>query len=189
VLTEACRQLATWSEVTGRDDLVMSVNASPHQLRDAELVGAVAEALAESGLEPERVWVEITESAMLDDSGRSLRALQALHHLGVRLAADDFGTGYSSLSYLKRFPISEVKIDRTFVNGLGGSRDDEAIVSAVIAMAKVLQLEIVAEGVETPRQRDCLLALGCERAQGFMFSKPVPAEDAGALLEVSPSRV
>jgi diguanylate cyclase (GGDEF)-like protein len=183
VLEEGCRQLAAWDDELGLDRrLTLAVNLSARQLRDPDLVDAVAGALMRAGVAPERLVLEITESVMLEDTGVD-DVLGALRDLGVRLAADDFGTGYSSLSYLKRYPIGQVKIDRSFVAGLGVDPDDEGIVAAILAMARALDLEVVAEGIETDVQRRRLQALGCDHAQGYLFAAPLPPAAARALLE------
>jgi EAL domain-containing protein (putative c-di-GMP-specific phosphodiesterase class I) len=147
-------------------------------------MGVVTSALATNGIAGRRLVVEITESVMLGDVAGAHDALTALRGLGVHLAADDFGTGYSSLSYLKQYPIDHVKIDRSFVAGLGTNADDDGIVSAILAMARALGLVVVAEGIETTVQRRRLTELGCEHAQGYLFARPLTAAAAGALLEV-----
>jgi EAL domain-containing protein (putative c-di-GMP-specific phosphodiesterase class I) len=186
VLHEGCRQLAAWDAELGLDrDLTLAVNLSARQLRDDVVVDVVAAALASNGIAASRLVVEITESVMLEQVADVEAALQALRDLGVHLAADDFGTGYSSLSYLKRHPIDHVKIDRSFVAGLGTDPDDEGIVAAILAMARALDLVVVAEGIETPTQRQRLTDLGCDQAQGYLFAAPLPATAAAALIERS----
>ncbi|MHB8245474.1 MAG: sensor domain-containing protein [Acidimicrobiales bacterium] len=181
VLETAARQVATWREGLV-PELSVSVNVSARQLDDATLVGSVARVLADTGLAPGALCLELTETAFLRDSGRAATTLESLRALGVRLAVDDFGTGYSSLVYLRRLPVQVVKLDRTFVSGVSNSREDAAIVSAVINLAHALGMESVAEGVETTEQRDALDSLGCELAQGFFWSPPVPAADLTELL-------
>jgi diguanylate cyclase (GGDEF)-like protein len=186
VLDEGCRQLAAWDADLGLDgDLSLAFNLSARQLRDSSFVDAVAAALASSGIAPGRLVVEITESVVLEEVAEVQDALVALRALGVHLAADDFGTGYSSLSYLKRHPIDHVKIDRSFVTGLGTDPDDEGIVTAILAMAKALRLTVVAEGIETETQRRRLTELGCDHAQGYLFAAPLPTAAAAALIERS----
>jgi diguanylate cyclase (GGDEF)-like protein len=188
VIEEGCRQLAAWDAAYGPgQELTLAVNLSARQLRDHAVVGVVAGALATYGIAGRRLVVEITESVMLDDAAGAHEVLAALHGLGVHLAADDFGTGYSSLSYLKQYPIDQVKIDRSFVAGLGTDPDDEGIVAAILAMAKALRLVVVAEGIETSTQRARLTELGCECAQGYLFAPPLTPSAAGALLERSTS--
>jgi EAL domain-containing protein (putative c-di-GMP-specific phosphodiesterase class I) len=145
------------------------------------LVADVTQALQESGLQPEHLELEITEGIALDHSEATVGALRELKNLGVRLAIDDFGTGYSALNYLKRYPVDTLKIDRSFVRGLGTDPEDMAIVHAVIAFARTLQLHVTAEGIETAEQLARLRALECERGQGYYFSRPVPGEEFGVL--------
>jgi EAL domain-containing protein (putative c-di-GMP-specific phosphodiesterase class I) len=128
------------------------------------------------GIDPAKLALEITEGVMLQDLDKSLAWLQAVHALGLRIHLDDFGTGYSSLSYLKRFPIDTLKIDQSFVKDMQGTGNERTLVGAILAMASSLGLEVVAEGVELPSHRQALRAMGCHYAQGFLFSRPVPAE-------------
>ena len=183
VLTEACRQTREWQELYPSDSpWVVCVNLSGRQLRHPELVKDVGRALQETGLEPENLDLEITESVLIEDQLSNLTTLRELKRLGVKLIIDDFGTDYSSLSYLKRLPADFLKIDRSFIGGLGEDPKDEGIVSAVIDLARVLGMEEIAEGVETTEQAAYLRELGCRFAQGYLFSKPLPAEEIGALL-------
>ena len=183
VLTEACRQTREWQELYPSDSpWVVCVNLSGRQLRHPELVKDVGRALQETGLEPENLDLEITESVLIEDQLSNLTTLRELKRLGVKLIIDDFGTDYSSLSYLKRLPADFLKIDRSFIGGLGEDPKDEGIVSAVIDLARVLGMEEIAEGVETIEQAAYLRELGCRFAQGYLFSKPLPAEEIGALL-------
>jgi diguanylate cyclase (GGDEF)-like protein/PAS domain S-box-containing protein len=179
VLQEACRYGRRWQDdhPADRDSFVVSVNLSARQLSEPGLADRVAAALAATGLGAGELCLELTESALMDDAEVSLLALRSLKSLGVRLAIDDFGTGYSSLAYLRRFPIDAVKIDRSFVSGLGSRSEDGAIVTAVLSLADALGLLAIAEGVEQVLQRDELVRLGCEAAQGFLFSPPRPAEE------------
>ena len=133
-------------------------------------------------MEPDALTLEITESVLMEDTDSALENLLGLKALGVRLAIDDFGTGYSSLSYLKRFPIDVLKVDRAFVSGLGTANDDTAIIAGILAMAKGLRLDLVAEGVETPDQLRALRVLGCPFAQGFHFARPLSAPEFERLL-------
>ena len=184
VLREACRQAREWHGRYPSDPpLTMSVNLSARQFRQADLVTTVSGVLEETGLDPRSLILEITESAVMDDARANAETLRELKALGVRIAIDDFGTGYSSLAYLKRFPVDFLKIDRSFVDGLGEDPDDEGIVSSVVNLAHTLNLRAVAEGVETEQQRALLRHMECELAQGFYFSKPSTAEAASALLE------
>jgi diguanylate cyclase (GGDEF)-like protein len=178
VLEEACRYGRQWRDAHAADgSFVVAVNLSARQLAAPDLPARVSAALAESGLEPHELCLELTESALMDDADASLVALRALKQLGVRLAIDDFGTGYSSLAYLRRFPIDAVKIDRSFVSGLGSRAEDAAIVTAVLSLTRALGLTAIAEGVEHDHQRLELVRLGCATAQGFFFSPPRPAEE------------
>jgi EAL domain-containing protein (putative c-di-GMP-specific phosphodiesterase class I) len=172
VLEEACRQAATWPG-NGKAPAV-SVNLSARQLSRPDLVETVGAALEHSRLDPDRLWLEITESVLMDDADTAVAALERLRALGVHLCIDDFGTGYSSLAYLRRFPVDALKVDRSFVAGLGEDPEDSAIVEAVVSMAHSLRLSVVAEGVETDKQLARLRALGCELAQGYYFAAPVP---------------
>ena len=173
VLREACRVARLWQDRFPDQNRTLSINISARQFAQPNLVRDIQRVLDETGLEPRRLVVEITESVLMEDAQSTTATLRALKDLGVDIAVDDFGTGYSSLSYLRRFPVSTLKIDRSFVLGIISCSEDLAIVRAVITLAKSLSLNVVAEGVETAEQRDCLLELGCERAQGFLFSKPL----------------
>ncbi|HVF32785.1 MAG TPA: bifunctional diguanylate cyclase/phosphodiesterase [Acidimicrobiales bacterium] len=178
VLAQACDQVAAWRRSTpALADLEVSVNLSACQFGDDKLVELVAGALVESGLEPRALWLEITETAVMDDVAATVRTLGALKDLGVKIAIDDFGTGYSSLSYLKRFPVDVLKIDRSFVDGLGTDAEDTAIVTAVVRLAQALGKGVVAEGIEHDAQLVELRDLGCESGQGFLFSRPQPPEE------------
>ena len=182
VLEEACRQSVAWqAEGDGDQPLVMSVNVSGRQF-ESDLVGTVARVLATTGMEPSKLCLEVTESMVMKDVDVAVATLRDLKGLGVMLSVDDFGTGYSSLSYLKQFPLDELKIDKSFVDGLGRDSEDGAIVAAVMGMARALDLSVVAEGVETDSQATSLRALGCETAQGFYFSRPKVAADITELL-------
>ncbi|HZG62970.1 MAG TPA: EAL domain-containing protein [Rubrobacteraceae bacterium] len=183
VLAEACRQTRRWQELYPSDPpWVVCVNISGVQLRYPELAKDVGRVLQETGLEPGSLDLEITEGILVENEPSNLATLRELKNLGVKLIIDDFGTGYSSLSYLKRLPADFLKIDRSFVEGLGKDPKDEGIVSAVIALARVLGMEEIAEGVETTEQATHLRELSCRFAQGYLFSKPLPAEGIDALL-------
>ena len=173
VLGEACRQAAVWAG-PGRPVLEMCVNVSSRQLaQGAGLVHAVRSALTESGIAPTALVLEVTESALMDDAEAALRVVNELKSLGVRIAIDDFGTGYSSLLYLKKFPVDLLKIDRSFVAGLGHDQDDKAIVRSVIDLAHALGIHTVAEGIETREQLKILTDLGCTLGQGYLWSPAV----------------
>jgi EAL domain-containing protein (putative c-di-GMP-specific phosphodiesterase class I) len=177
VLEQACNQVVSWPVRPDHPPLSLSVNISAYQLGEPDLVDAVQRALEDSGLEPHRLCLEITESVLMDDVQSSVRALLDLKTLGVRLAIDDFGTGYSSLSYLRRFPVDVVKIDRAFIAGVGVDPAADAIVAAVTNLSHALGLSVVAEGVETEEQLIAIRALRCDRAQGFYWSASLPAEE------------
>ena len=177
VLRSSLAQLGQWRNSTQRfSDLSVSVNVSVRQLMSSQLVDIVAEALAEAGVSAGALWLEITETALMADVKAATVALRELRSLGLHLAVDDFGTGYSSLTYLKRFPVEAIKVDRTFVNGLGIDLEDSTIVEAVVNLGHSLGLSVVAEGVETPLQLNRLREIGCDRGQGYLFGRPRPAE-------------
>jgi len=177
VLQESVRQLSRWQRAGVVDpDFFMSVNASTRQLRDHQLTKLASELLKETGVTPSRLVVEITESVMMEQSELVTDVLTGMRDLGVRLSVDDFGTGYSSLSYLSRYPVTGVKVDRAFVDGLGDVPGDDAIVRAVTAMASALNLGVVAEGVETIQQRDILRQLGIQHGQGWLWGYAESAE-------------
>jgi len=177
VLEEACRQAAQWAADPALSPIVMSVNLSARQLTDEGLVDYVAEALGDTGLHPSLLCLELTESAVMEDPEGAAEVLRQLRDLGASLAIDDFGTGYSSLSYLRRLRVDHLKIDRSFIDGLGTEGEDTQIVTAVVRLAHELKLAVVAEGVETETQLGALRALGCDTAQGYYFARPQPAKD------------
>jgi diguanylate cyclase (GGDEF)-like protein len=178
VLATACREAAAWP-----DDIRVAVNVSPAQFHAGGLVATVRAVLAESGLAPHRLELEITEGVLLRDSDLTRTALLDLKALGVRISLDDFGTGYSSLSYLRRMPLDKIKVDRSFVMALGHDPAAHALVRSIIGLATVLGLETNAEGVETKGQANMLREEGCQEAQGFFFGHPVPAERFLAVYE------
>jgi diguanylate cyclase (GGDEF)-like protein len=190
VLTEACCQARLWQEQRPSDPpLTIGVNLSARQLQDPNLVSLVSRVLADSGLDPRSLKLEITESVVMQDAPATLATLHALRDLGIRLAIDDFGTGYSSLGYLKRFPIDTLKIDRSFVEGITSDPEDTAIVQAVISVAKSLGLSVTAEGIETEEQLLRLRELGCDRGQGFYFGQPLAADIVFESLDRHPAVV
>ena len=181
VLRQSCWQSCEWQR-QGLRPIRISVNLSVHQLRRGKLVSQVRKVLSDTGLHPQLLELELTESQLLDNVEHIIATFHQLQALGIKLAIDDFGTGYSSLSYLKRFPADYVKIDQAFIRGLEEGSEDAAITGAIIAMAHSLRLSVVAEGVETRAQLSFLHAHGCDEVQGYLISKPVEAEAFGALL-------
>ncbi len=177
VLADACRQTAYWrANRPGCADLYVSVNVSAAQFSRPSFVPTLEDALAESGLDPDALWLELTETSIMADEESARIAMDAVRSLGVHLAIDDFGTGYSPLTYLRRFPVDALKIDRSFVAGYGRDREDEAIVEMILTLARALDLRTIAEGVEDAAQRDWLSRLGCSALQGYYFGRPVAAE-------------
>jgi EAL domain-containing protein (putative c-di-GMP-specific phosphodiesterase class I) len=182
-LLEACRQLAQWhAEYPEHAGMTVSVNISGRHLEDASLIDDVQDALAESGIEPGRLVLEMTESVLMAHTEENVELLGRLKELGVGLAIDDFGTGYSSLAYLHRFPADVIKIDRSFVERLGGSESDTELLRTIVQLGQSLKMVTVAEGVETAEQVDVLRGMGCELAQGFHFHKAVTADHLEQLL-------
>jgi EAL domain-containing protein (putative c-di-GMP-specific phosphodiesterase class I) len=164
----------------------MSVNISARQFqRPEELVRDVVHVLEETELDPGDLVLEITESMIMGNAERNVDLLRRLKGLGVQIAVDDFGTGYSNLAYLRRFPVDMLKVDKSFVDGMEENSENSAIVETVISLARALGLRTVAEGIETTEQVDRLQALGCELGQGYYFSEPLPAAEAGSLLRAS----
>jgi len=182
VMSTACMQLHDW-RAAGHTDLQMAVNLSPRQLQSDGFTAWIKHALSAHDIPPGQLELEITENVLLRQAGLAHDALEGLRMLGVRLAIDDFGTGYSSLAYLQRFSIDTLKIDRSFVHDIPDDPDDSAITTAIAALARSLQLEMVAEGVETEAQREFLQSLGCTTMQGHLFSRPLPAEEVSQLLK------
>jgi EAL domain-containing protein (putative c-di-GMP-specific phosphodiesterase class I) len=171
--------LRQWQNRYNRGDLHVAVNISSVQLRRHDVVSLVGDVLEETGLTAGSLWLEITESVVLERTEEALRVLQGLNALGVTLCMDDFGTGYSSLSYLKDFSVNILKIDRTFIRTLAEDPRDRELTKAMVDVAAALRLDgVVAEGVETQDQATVLEALGCSLAQGYLYGKPVPPEDA-----------
>ena len=175
VIQTACKEVASW-ERRGLPPLSLAVNLSARQFRHQHLIDLIRDTLLEQGLAPHRLELELTESQLMEDNDVSRALLSSLKSLGVKVAIDDFGTGHSSLSYLKRFSIDTLKIDRSFVREITTSEEDLAIATAIVALGKSLNLKVVAEGVETLQQADCLRALGCAEIQGYLLSRPQPAD-------------
>jgi EAL domain-containing protein (putative c-di-GMP-specific phosphodiesterase class I) len=170
---EACRQMVRWQHA-GMHVPKMAVNLSVKQFERGCIVNTVADILAETGLDPKRLQLEVTESVIMN-TGNALDFINELHAIGVGLAIDDFGTGYSSLAYLKQLPVQTLKIDRSFIKDISTDVNDEAIAIAIIQLGKSLNLSVIAEGVETEEQAAFLLRHGCNQAQGYLYSRPVSA--------------
>ncbi|MDO8249264.1 MAG: EAL domain-containing protein [Rhodoferax sp.] len=175
ILATACRQLVAWSAVDGKSHLSIAVNVSARQFHQADFVQDVQQALQASGANPQRLALELTESQLLDDVDGVVVKMGALKAMGVRFSLDDFGTGYSSLSMLKRLPLDQLKIDQSFVRDVLTDPQDASIIKAIVTLGASLDLHVIAEGVETVAQRDALMALGCQKFQGYLFGRPAPA--------------
>ncbi len=187
VLAEACRQARGWPATAAGRGPIVSVNLSARRFQQADLPASVARVLTETGLEPGRLRLEITETAVMSDVDAAVATLQQLRAMGVLLAIDDFGTGYASLNYLRRFPVHTLKIDRSFITGLGEDAQALQIVRAIMHLAGVVGLDVTVEGIETALQRELTQSLHCQRAQGFLFSRPLPASEfAGVLAQWRP---
>ena len=184
VLQEASIQAAGWISRPGYESMLLSVNLSPHQVHDPDFAEDVLCILAAAGLEPDHLVLEMTETAMFSDIDATISKLQVLREHGVRIAVDDFGTGYSSLRWLRQFPVDVLKLARDFV--VDGQADDAdwAFAHAIVMLGRTLGLQIVAEGIETPQQRDRLRALGCDFGQGYLFGRAAEAERVPELIEV-----
>ena len=182
VVRTACRQVKAW-QLAGLPAVSVAVNISARQFNNSNLLHAVKQILAETGLEPALLELEVTEGVIMHEAQNVIADLQAFRDMGVKLSIDDFGTGYSSLSYLKRFPVDRLKIDQSFVRDIVSNGDDAAIVQAVITLGHTLNLRVIAEGVESPEQLAFLRDNQCDEMQGYLFGKPVPAEEFGKLLE------
>ena len=182
VLRTACRQCKIWQDA-GLPAVTVAVNISARQFREKKLLQLVAAILAETGLAPSLLELEVTESVIMHDAQHVIADLQAFRDMGVSLSVDDFGTGYSSLSYLKRFPVDRLKIDQSFVRDLSTDADDAAIAQAIITLGHTMNLRVIAEGVETPEQLAFLRRNQCDEMQGYLLGKPMPADEFGKLLE------
>ena len=186
VLETACAQLARWQTVPQFSGLSIAVNVSAIQFRETEFVAQVSEVLRQSGIRPELLKLELTESLVLDNIEDSISKMKELKNLGVKFSMDDFGTGYSSLSYLSRLPIDQLKIDQSFVRDITTDQHDAAIVQTIISMALSMGMEVIAEGVETEEQREFLELRGCQAYQGYLFAKPQPIDELERDLDQMP---
>ena len=187
VLRTACRQNMKWQRA-GLPHLNVSVNISLRQFQQPNLVEVINQTLFESKLDPKYLELELTESSIMNDTKQAIETLNRLKLLGIKISLDDFGTGYSCLSHLKTLPIDVLKIDRAFVRNITTDSKDAAIVKTIVALAHNLELETIAEGVETEEQRAILMTLGCDNFQGFLFSKPISAESFELLLNEQQSK-
>lgn len=186
VLRKACTQARAW-QFAGLSHLRVSVNLSPKQFREKELPRKVESILKETGLDPGSLELELTESVLMDDQKYSVAVLDQLKELGALIALDDFGTGYSSLGFLKAFPVDTLKIDRSFIRDIGEDEEDRAICSAIVNLGQALKLQVMAEGVETETQMGILRQQGCHLIQGFLFARPMPADDVWTWLTTGPA--
>jgi EAL domain-containing protein (putative c-di-GMP-specific phosphodiesterase class I) len=182
VLETACAQLKAWQQETLTRDLVLAINVSAKQFRQTDFVAQVQAAVQRFAINPKLLKLELTESLLQENIEETIAIMTLLHVIGVQFSLDDFGTGYSSLQYLKRLPLDQIKIDQSFVRDIGKDGSDIAVVRAIIAMARSLELDVIAEGVETEEQRELLLKNGCSNYQGYLFGRPVPIEEFDAML-------
>ena len=183
VLGTACAQIKAWQQNELTRELVLAVNVSARQFRQADFVAQVQATVQHHAINPGRLKLELTEGMLLENIGEIIVTMNALKEIGVQFSLDDFGTGYSSLQYLKLLPLDQLKIDQSFVRDIAFDSSDRAIVRTIIAMAHSLGLDVIAEGVETEEQRQLLLSKGCTHFQGYLFSKPVPIAQFEALLK------
>ena len=183
VLETACERLKAWEQEPGTRDLVLAVNVSARQFNQPDFVAQVNSVVQRHSIDPTRLKLELTESMLAENIEGIISSMNTLREIGIKFSLDDFGTGYSSLQYLQKLPLDQIKIDQSFVRDMTVNADDSAIVQTIIAMSKVLKLDIIAEGVETEEQRQLLHQLGCDHYQGYLFSKPMPLEQFEALLK------
>jgi EAL domain-containing protein (putative c-di-GMP-specific phosphodiesterase class I) len=183
VLETACAQLKAWQQQADSQHLFLAVNVSAIQFHRLDFVDQVKKIIQQYAIDPRHLKLELTESVLLNDIDRIVVTMNALNEIGIQFSLDDFGTGYSSLQYLKRLPLAQLKIERSFTRDISTDSDDEAIINAIIAVAHSLGLNVIAEGVETEQQRQLLLKKGCKSFQGYLFGKPVPIEQFEALLK------
>ncbi len=189
VLDTACARIRSWQQDARTRDLVLSINVSARQFHQTDFVTQVLTAVRRYAINPSLLKLELTESMLLESVNETIDTMIALKEAGIQFSLDDFGTGYSSLQYLKRLPLNQLKIDRSFVRDIAVDPSDRAIVRTIIAMAESLELGIIAEGVETEEQREILLSKGCTHFQGYLFGKPVPFVQFNALLHQASRRV
>jgi EAL domain-containing protein (putative c-di-GMP-specific phosphodiesterase class I) len=187
VLDQACAQIADWEHRPDRRHLTVAVNVSVRQFRHPEFVDEVMNAIEQSGIQPHKLKLELTESLLADGIDVTIAKMGSLKEMGVTLSLDDFGIGYSSLSYLKRLPLDQLKIDREFVKDILVDANDAAIAKTVINLAHSLDLDVLAEGVETEEQREFLARQGCHSYQGYLFCKPLPIEELEAFMSRLPA--
>jgi EAL domain-containing protein (putative c-di-GMP-specific phosphodiesterase class I) len=183
VLETACVQIKNWENGTHTRDLRIAVNVSVKQFYQDAFVEEVRNIVTRYAIDPSKLKLELTESMVLEDADEAIAKMGRLKSLGIRFSMDDFGTGYSSLSYLKRLPFDQVKIDKSFVDGVNEHADDRFIASTVISMGRLLSIEVIAEGVENGKQYEFLKALGCRFFQGYLFGKPEPAREVESRIE------
>jgi EAL domain-containing protein (putative c-di-GMP-specific phosphodiesterase class I) len=182
VLGEACMQARIWEKLALKNPLYISINISPRQFAQDDLVQQVEKVMSDTGIDPGLVKLELTESGTMGNPERAVRILSEFKSIGVDLSIDDFGTGYSSLSYLQRFPLDVLKIDRSFVSGLIDNTESRQIIKTIMALASGMGMEVVAEGIENVEQAIAMRRLGCRFGQGYWFSRPLTASDATALI-------
>ena len=180
VLEQACLQGAAWRDAGHA--IAMAVNVSARQLDTDRITGEIEAALAQSGLEPRALAIEVTETTLMRDAEATARRLEEIKRLGVRIAIDDFGTGYSSLGHLQRFPVDALKIDRSFISGLRDNREGETLVHSLVQLGKALSIETFAEGIEQPHELSLLQREACDSGQGFLFARPLEAAETEAFL-------
>jgi EAL domain-containing protein (putative c-di-GMP-specific phosphodiesterase class I) len=183
VIESACKQIQSWQKSSTSKNLVLAINVSAKQFRHEGFIGQVKSGIQNHGIDPKLLKLELTESLMLDDIDEIITTMSAIKNMGVGFSLDDFGTGYSSLQYLKRLPIDQLKIDQTFIRDIADDENDRAIVKTIIAMAHSLNLEVIAEGVESEVQRKFLNENGCHHFQGYLLGRPVPIEEFNTSLE------
>ena len=181
----ACRQIAAWGAQKDTAHLVLAVNVSARQFRQPGFVELTSAILKQTGANPQNLKLELTESMLVDNVEDVIAKMTSLQSLGVKFALDDFGTGYSSLAYLKRLPLDQLKIDRSFVKDVLTDPNDAAIAKAILALGQTMGLSVIAEGVETEAQKDFLSSLGCHAFQGYLFGRPLPLEDFQLMLQNS----